>query len=985
MRTTVTAVLVAKNGGDWLDQTITGLREQTRAPDRIVALVTDGAEGAAAQLAAAGVSHIVTTPGSLAFGAAISRAVATLAPLADTAEASEWFWLLTEDSAPEPSALEHILTTVQRSPSVAIAGPKLVNWDHPERIIELGQSLTQNGDRWLLRRQELDQQQYDHLDDVLGVGPVGMLVRRDVWSQLGGFDPALAVYDDGLDLSVRARLAGYRVVVAPASRVRFAQLGIGGPRVDRSRRVLRQMHTQGRTAQLHRKISYAPAFFAFCMWLLLPLVAVGRVAWALVRENPGFMVGECVASLRVFFQPASLIASRRRLRANQVVTWAALRSLQVDTKTVRTTRMIDREAILAAQGRLPREIHFVSSGGLAVVGTAAVLGIVLTWWALSSNSLMGAALMPLSDFTVLWDHTRTLDGVPADPFAWVLAILGSVTFWNPSLAVVLVLVLALPLAALGGWVWGAQLTESPAARALIGMGWALSPVLLGTLESGRLPTILLAVVLPWLLLAATRCRESWSWAGTASLLAGIALACAPVLIPAALVFLVIGVFTSVRGITRVLSIALAPLVLFAPKLIAVVGNDPLTLLLDPGVTPAYEPAAPWHMLLGFADQGLQPWGEMFVAWGWNGFPVSLIASITLLPVVLLAVLGAVTAKIRTTLLHAALGGAGFLTAVAAGQISLLSDGNDPVLIWTGSGVLLFWIALLGLAGLGVSVIRKGAIALVSLAIIGLLLLSGPLALRLAAGQGSVQSAEQQMPAIVQASGSLDAQHITLVVSALDEYRLNVTAVEGAGQRLDDIRTVTQAAPQLDEQQAVADLVAKLTSAGDAETLRSELEQAGVRFVLLSDIGSRIERAYLQAAFDQQPALSNAGVTEQGVLWRVTGSETEPMAAPEENFAAQLDGSSLGGQLVWVVQLVFLLGLVLLALPTGEVSERAERRRSSSKAVKPRERHKADRQQITSEQAAAETSEIGGEQQPETHSEIAPAADSETQVTESDTK
>src|SRR5690606_12723631 len=127
------------------------------------------------------------------------------------------------------------------------------------RIVELGESLTRYGSRWLLRRQEPDQQQYDHLQDVLGVGPVGMLARLDVWQQLGGFDPAYPVYDDGLDFCVRVRLGGHRVEVAPASRVRFARSGVGGPHVDRKRSIMRTSHRQARTAQLHRRIAYAPA------------------------------------------------------------------------------------------------------------------------------------------------------------------------------------------------------------------------------------------------------------------------------------------------------------------------------------------------------------------------------------------------------------------------------------------------------------------------------------------------------------------------------------------------------------------------------------------------------------------------------------------------------------------------------------------------------------------------------------------------------
>ncbi|MFC7766181.1 glycosyltransferase [Leucobacter soli] len=669
----------------------------------------------ARQLADGGAERIVTAPGALPFGEAVKRAAAAMPALAsqqaggsasgtaddaavgssvpaavDTAvdaapAVQEWLWLLTEDSAPEPDALERILETVQRAPSVVLAGPKLVDWDRPERIIELGQSLTTRGDRWLLRRQELDQQQYDHLQDVLGVGPVGLLVRRDIWERLNGFDPALPVFDDGLDLSVRARLAGYRVVVAPASRIRFARSGVAGPRIDRSRAVMRTAHRQGRTAHLHRRIAYAPAFFAFFMWLGLPLVAVARVLWALIREQPGQMLGEFAAALRVFFTPGSIVSSRRRIAAADTAGWSAVRPLRVDPKTVRTTRMIDREALLAAQGRQTRELHFVSTGGLATLVAAIVVAVALTWWAIPRTGLSGGALAPLSP-SASCGGTLTQSGVPADPFAWVLALLGTLTFWNPSHAVVLLLIVAIPLATLGGWIWGAQLTESKAGRALIGLGWALSPVLLGSLGAGRLPTVILAVVLPWLLLAASRCRESWSWAGSASLLAAVALACAPVLIPAAAVVFVVGLVSSLRGITRVLTTAIAPLALFAPKLVALIGGRALDLVIDPGLTPVFRPGTVWHSMLGFPEFGLAGWAPILDAIGLGDAPATLLVGVLLLPIVLLAALGLFTGRVFVTVTSALIGGLGLLTALASAQLRLVGEGPEAVAVWTGSGL-----------------------------------------------------------------------------------------------------------------------------------------------------------------------------------------------------------------------------------------------------------------------------------------------------------
>ena len=990
MQTIVTAVLVAREGGEWLDQTLAALREQTRRPDRLVAVDAGGGERVARQLEAGGAQLIVTATKPLHFGEAVKRGVAampgigaeagvgtaavatwekgagsgavgtgvatadsmTAAPMASApttpgsmtstpmtptpttpgaapAETEEWLWLLAEDSAPEPEALERILDTVQRAPSVVLAGPKLVDWDHPGRIIELGQSLTSTGDRWVLRRQELDQQQYDHLQDVLGVGPVGMLVRRDIWQRLGGFDPALPVFDDGLDLSVRARRAGYRVVVAPASRIRFARSGVAGPRIDRSRAVLRVAHRQARTAHLHRRISYAPGIFAFFMWLGLPLVAIARVAWALIREQPGQMWGEFAAALRVFFTPASIIASRRRLAKHNEAGWAAVRPLRVDRKTVRTARMVDREAILAAQGRPGHELHFISSGGLAVLVASAVAAVVLCWWAIPRTSLFGGAIAPLSPIGELWRNTLTQNGVPADPYTWVLALLGSFTFWNTSHAVVLLLIAAIPLATLGGWIWGAQLTESKAGRALIGLGWALSPVLLGSLGAGRLSTTILAVALPWLLLAAARCRESWSWAGTASLLAAVVLACAPVLIPAALLLLVIGVASSVRGIARVLTTAIAPLVLFAPKLISLIGGQPIDLLIDPGITPVFRPGTVWHLMLGFPEFGLAGWGPILDMFGLGDAPATLLVGVLLLPIVLLAALGLFTGRIFATLLSSLLGGLGLFTALASAQLQLVGVGPDPVAIWTGSGLALYWIGVLSLAAVGCTVLARAATPIVSVALVAALVAVAPLAVRLVLGQTGLQPGEAQMPAIVQAAGESDPETRTLVLTALGDRDVRAELETGAGTRLDDLRTADRVPETTEQDRWIADLVGRLASTGDDAGLQSALAERGVGFVLLRDSGDSAERAQFQAVLDRSAALSSAGQTGHGLLWRLQGDVSASSEQPPST-ARVLEGTSFSGRTIWWVQLAVLFGMVLLALPTGEVVERPERRRRGSK-------------------------------------------------------
>lgn len=930
MRTRVTAILVAQRGGEWLDQTIAGIAGQTVAPDAIVAVNNGGAQRVGEQLMHSGAERVVGLSSRLSFGQAVARAVETAPAVAGV---DDWIWLLSEDSCPETQALEHILSSVQRAPSVVVAGPKLVDWDHPERIIELGQSLTRYGSRWTLRRQELDQQQYDHLQDVLGVGPVGMLVRRDIWEQLGGFDPALPVYDDGLDFCVRARLAGHRVEVAPASRVRFAQSGVAGPHLDRRRSVLRAAHRQARTSQLQRRISYAPAPVAFFEWLGLPVYAVLRVLWSLIREQPGYMLGEFVAALTVFFRPHAIIASRRRIRAHSTAGWPAIRQLRVDPKSVRTARMIDREAILASSGRQRRELHFISSGGLGVLVAALVAAVALTWWAFPQTSLAGGGLAPLSAIDQLWWNTRPLGGVPADPFTWVLALLGTLTFWNPSHALVLLMIAAIPLTALGGWIWGAQLTESRAARVLLSLGFALSPVLLGSLESGRLPTLVLAIVLPWLLLAATRCRESWSWAGTASLLAAVALAAAPILIPAALVLLVVGLFSTLRGAARVLTTALLPAVLFAPKVVYLLVNGrPLDLLRDPGVIVPFDAGTTWHLLLGFPEFGLEGWGAILDGIGLGGPPATLLVGVLMAPIALLALLGLFTGRVAVTVFNAVLGGLGMVTAIAAGQLQIAIVGEQSVSVWTGSGLAVYWIAVLSLAAVGATALRRGAAPVVAVALVAALLAVVPVAGNLLLNRVPFVPASAQMPALVQAAGENDADVRTLVLTPEAGHSVRAELVTGSGLRLDRIRSSLAAPVETAEDRRLAELVGGLASVGGAD-MRESLRDEGIGFVLLVNSGSDVERAQLQRVFDQHAALASAGLTSQGLLWRV--ADPESVADSQGDAGTRLGGTSLTGSTIWGIQLVVLIAVVLLALPTGEVTYRPERRKRPSRRAAKR--------------------------------------------------
>ena len=257
------------------------------------------------------------------FGAAIDRALTVAAPAESV---NDWLWLLAHDNAPQPAALEALLRAVEIAPSVAVAGPKLMRWDQPDVIAEYGETMTYYGASIALVEGELDQAQHDVRSDVLGVAAGGMLVRRTLWTALGGFDPALPSVDAALDFSVRARLAGFRVILVPGAKI----ASDGGPEMfGRSTVSDRRQASTRRAAQLHRRLVYAPAAALPFHWLSLLPLAIIRAIGQLLAKRPGAVGGELGSALAVAFGGSRIGPARSSLKRIQRVGWASIAPLRM--------------------------------------------------------------------------------------------------------------------------------------------------------------------------------------------------------------------------------------------------------------------------------------------------------------------------------------------------------------------------------------------------------------------------------------------------------------------------------------------------------------------------------------------------------------------------------------------------------------------------------------------------------------------------------
>ncbi|WP_127792926.1 glycosyltransferase [Agromyces sp. LHK192] len=929
----VTAILVVQRGGDRLRDTIAALASQERRPDDLIVVLNDAPGAVEDEVSAAAPGHVVRLGARASFGEAVRAADRVLEAPAGDADA---LWLLAEDSAPEPRALAELIATLETERSVAVAGPKLLRWDAPDRIAHLGRSVTRFGRTVDLVADELDQGQHDDLSDVLGVDPAGVLVRHTVWRHLGGFDPGLPVADDALDFSIRSRLAGHRVSAVPTARVRVAEEGVSGQRIGRAR-AARRARRIARSAHLHRRLVYAPAVVVPVHWLSLLPLALGRSIGLLLLKAPGAIGGEFAAALGAMFAFGRVARARGRLRRGKQVGWAAIAPLRVSADEMRRRRRAAAEARRArARGRTD-EVQFIGTGGGWVLLAAFAGSLVVFGRLLGATGIGGGALAPLSGgLGELWTNAaygwRDMGAGfvgAADPFAGLLAVLGSITFWSPSYAMVLLWLLAMPLAALGAWFAASRLTDRAAVRAFAGLVWMLAPPFLVALGDGRPGAVLAHVLLGWLAFAALGAATSWAAAASASLLFAATVAAAPSLAPALLLGWIVAMAVSGRAMVRYLLLPVPAIALAAPLVWEQVQRGAwLGLVADPGVpSPSAVPEPGW-LAIGFPGGSDGGWDEVVASLGTGWDP--LWPALTLLAPLVLAAAASVAGgrtRIRGALVALAAAAAGFATAVAASRLSVATVGPEAVEVWTGAGQSLAFAGLVFGAVIAFDAVRRGSAGLAVLAGAAALGLVLPLAIDLVSGRVDVGPAgTRELPAFVVAEASDDPRVTTMRLEPLADGSIHASLEHGAGTTLDDQSTLDATRPELTaDEEELAELAGNLASRSGFDAAAA-IEQFGTTFVLLGEAGedraaeATVERA--RAALDGNAALVPVGETAFGVLWRFADA---PSPAPA---AAIPDDPGGETGLRWTVLQLVVLGLaLLLSIPTGigrETDRRAPR-------------------------------------------------------------
>ena len=519
----------------------------------------------------------VFAPGASNFGEAINRGLGEAG-----GKDPDWYWLLHDDMVAQPGALRYLLDATIGSRMIAVVGPKQVEYGAQERLLSLGTDATKSARRLgYSQPDEIDQGQHDAREDVLAVGTAGALVRSKVWNEIGGLDPALGPFGDGLEFGRRVHLAGHRVVVAPKARVEHAQSSFGhegGGQSSFSRR---------RAEQLYNWLAALPAWMVFPTLLWLPFLTAGRATARLGAGKAGLAGAEVSGYFQVLGMTPALFRARRRISEVSVVPRATLNPLTADAKGIRAQKRTSRRirsdkgepvAVSYDVGALDLlRTHSLRTAGallglLVLMSTLSVLAFYPYFTGVQGGS-WGA--LPASWSTLVdqafsgWQVSGDGSAGPSSPLLAVLAVLCApfaLVGVSPNQALLVLFFAALPLAAWGGWAVAGSLTRSPVTRFAVGVLWAASPVFLVPLIEGDAASIILFLALPGVFVGLWRAltprvslraggandvvkvkiTDRVAWLAFASFSTAAAAAAAPMALPIILVFTLLLVFATSR-------------------------------------------------------------------------------------------------------------------------------------------------------------------------------------------------------------------------------------------------------------------------------------------------------------------------------------------------------------------------------------------------------------------------------------------------------
>ena len=615
----VVAVVATRDPGPWLETCLESLAGQGYPGLSILVVDAGSTEELADRVGAvAPGAFIRRVPEATTFARAANETLGTV-------EGAVFLLFCHDDVALGSDAVQAMVNDAFRT-NAGIVGAKLVDWDQADRLRSVGARVDRFGaTAEIAEPGELDQSQHDGVADVASVSSATMLVRADLFADLGGFSTIVDPVGIELDLCWRANVAGARTVVAGQAIVRHRELSAFA---DPSRGV-RRTALRSQTATLLTCESGGRLALILPLAAMLSIVDLVANLVALRLRRAGEILDAWGWNL--VHLPRTFAARRRaqalsrgdRLDRDSIQMRGSAR-FNSYLRGLRSAGGQQLPAALAAARGLPADWS-IGSGPIAPVVAVLVLLIVL----IGSRGLITGGvvtvreMVPLGDAAALgrgwWDTWRPagLGHASASPLLHpALSVLSALTLGSDGFVLLLLVLVPLLVGPLGVW---RQLRRGLTGRAagVATLVYAAAAAPHDAIAEGRLGALTVYAVLPWSLgrmLAASEVEPFGPRVRRSSIRHGVQLglliaggaAISPGVAPVVLVSgLLVAVGLLVSGPAA------------AARRVAVatfVGMGVASVALIPSLLVLLRASDRWAELLGFVERGQEiKWSDLLAA------------------------------------------------------------------------------------------------------------------------------------------------------------------------------------------------------------------------------------------------------------------------------------------------------------------------------------------------------------------------------------
>lgn len=206
----VSVVIPNWNGWNLLEPCLRSLRKQVYRNFCVYVVDNNSADGS--------VEHtrkifpeiqLIALPENRGFSAAVNAGI--------SASRGEFVVALNNDTVADPRWLKVLVEAMDAHPEMGFGASMLLSYHEPDIIDSIGDGYSRAGLSFKIGVHRRNEGQYREPFEVFGACAAASIYRRTVLDEVGVFDEDFFAYMEDVELSIRARMAGYACLAVPGA------------------------------------------------------------------------------------------------------------------------------------------------------------------------------------------------------------------------------------------------------------------------------------------------------------------------------------------------------------------------------------------------------------------------------------------------------------------------------------------------------------------------------------------------------------------------------------------------------------------------------------------------------------------------------------------------------------------------------------------------------------------------------------------------